>query len=583
MITRMVQIRRSARLSKRVNIGVIGAILVGGLLELTARIMNHTWPDLAVQFISLAGFFVTGVAILVFVVLAGANRFSTITISIGVFFVILAQVNRVLTDVPTGTGGYLLERDSALYDNSTIIYESLFPVAMLLGFFGLILQLNSSRRELKEEVDQNRGVNRSLQNALQDNSKLLDKLSTANEELKKAAEKALKSAKSADQSSKAKSEFLSNMSHEIRTPMNGVSGMTTMLLDTGLTEKQRDYVNTIKSSADSLLDIVNEILDLSKIETGDLQLESVPFDIAEIVLNAVDLFTPRADEKGIIVKTKLDPSLPQKVFGDPGRIRQIVVNLVGNAVKFTDKGGVKVSVTPVRLNHESLTIRLTVRDTGIGIPDDRLGLIFDSFSQGDNSTSRKYGGTGLGLAISRRLAGAMGGTIDVKSKVDSGSTFVLNLTLGVAEGIRTPTDFYPQGNGIEKRNGEETDRPLKILLAEDNITNQKVTVAFLEKLGYQSDVALDGLETLRMLKENEYDLILMDIQMPNMDGYEAVKIIRDSKSDVPNHEIPIVALTANAMKIDQIHCIEAGMNDYLSKPLQIHALETAILRWTSEN
>lgn len=495
---------------------------------------------------------------------------------------------RLLSQVTFGMDHALVDSSTDFYRNAINVLDSLPPTTLMLGVFGLVFQINGSRRELaekasalQEEVEKRESINESLQTAVQENTDLLKELTLTNEKLVHVAEEAIQSAAMAEKASNAKSEFLANMSHEIRTPMNGVSGMVAMLLGTELTGKQHEYALTIETSADALLAIVNEILDLSKIETGDLQLESVPFYVEDMLLDAVELMKPRAIAKEISMETVIDQSVPNVVEGDPGRIRQIILNLVGNAIKFTQEGGVTFTASAMVIDDSSFALCMEIKDTGIGIPTDRLNEIFDSFSQADNSTNRKYGGTGLGLAISRQLTQALGGTVEVESEVGRGSVFLVTLPIELPEDMDEAVKTLNRTDKSKIDGSEKFAEVFNVLLAEDNVTNQKVTVAFLEKLGCTSDVAVDGSEAVNMIKEKDYDLVLMDIQMPKMDGYEAARLIRDCETDLRNHDVPIIALTANAMRSDQELCIEAGMNDYLSKPLQIDDLQAVIRRWTS--
>ncbi len=371
----------------------------------------------------------------------------------------------------------------------------------------------------------------------------------------------------------AKSEFLANMSHEIRTPMNGVIGMTDLILDTKLTTMQREYADAVRDSAGALLVIINDILDFSKVEAGKLDLEHIHLDLHDLVNDVSRMLNIQAATKGVKVTTRLDPQLPEAFQGDPGRLRQILVNLGGNAVKFTEAGEVGIEVQLVSRLDQQAQLRFEVRDTGIGIPQQRLAQLFKPFMQVDASTTRKFGGTGLGLSISRRLVELMGGEMGVESTLGTGSRFWFTVRLAVSEVQWHATTTLPPQQLAARA------RQQLILVAEDNLVNQKVALATLAKLGYAAEVVSNGADAITQWRTGRFDLILMDCQMPQLDGYQATREIR--RQEPAGQRIPILALTAHAMKGAEQECAEAGMDGHLTKPLDRKVLRATLVRFLS--
>jgi PAS domain S-box-containing protein len=618
-----------------------------------------------------------------------------------------AYLQRLRQVIETGAGNEFEDRVE-LPSGGRWFWSNLQPIA---AHNGEIIAVQNISRDITDRKSAEQALRKAIGDAEAANSKLMK----VNKELERTTAMANEMAAKAEAASKAKSEFLANMSHEIRTPMNGVIGMTGLLLESDLTADQQEYAETVRSSADSLMSIINDILDFSKIEAGHMDLEVLDFDLRTTVEDVTDMLAIRAHDKDLELSCLVYPDVPSLVCGDPGRLRQILINLTGNAIKFTEQGEVFLRVTLEQESERHTTVRFSVTDTGIGIQEGQEPSLFESFSQGDTSITRKYGGTGLGLAISKQLAELMGGQVGVESEPGKGSTFWFTAVLEKQPEDRKPEVVIPEdirGQRIlvvddhatnrlvlrellrswdcrfaEAEGGEQAldilhqalaeadpfrialvdmqmpgmdggtlgrkikadpdlrlthlimltsvgkrgdaahlkeigfaaylNKPVKkshlydclvtvmgipsslakersipiitrhgleeakkrrvrILVAEDNVVNQKVALRILEKLGYRADAVANGQEAVTALEKIPYDLVLMDVQMPEMDGFEATGMIRDPASRVRNHDIPVVAMTAHAMKGDREKCLEAGMDDYVSKPVTALALNKTL-------
>jgi len=401
-----------------------------------------------------------------------------------------------------------------------------------------------------------------------------NELIETNRQLQNALDQAREYAVAAEAANITKSQFLANMSHEIRTPMNGIIGIISLLLNTELSDEQKKFVEIMQSSGDNLLTIINQILDLSKIESQKFELDVHDFNLQVAMYDIIEMLAVKAVKKDLVFNFKIGEDVPCSLRGDSGRLRQVVLNLSYNAIKFTEKGNVNVDVKVVDESEKDVKLKFEISDTGIGIPEDHLKDLFVPFMQVDGGMSRKYGGTGLGLAISKKIIDVMGGEIGVKRNEDNGSLFWFTVVLEKQNRLQFPAKETVNKECVSIKKGTA-----KILLVEDNMTNRFVAKSMLKKMGHEADPVLTGFDCINALREKDYNMVFMDCQMPDMDGFETTIKIRNGDAGIQNKDIIIIAFTAHAMDGDREKCINSGMNDYIAKPIKMKELDALLKRW----
>ena len=451
------------------------------------------------------------------------------------------------------------------------------------------IELISTNSDLIEQASELTKGRKFALSMMEDADNAREELEVTNERLNQMIEQATRATHAADSANRAKSDFLATISHEIRTPLNGIIGFVEMLDETRLNEEQDDFLIRIKSSSEALMSLINDVLDFSKVESGHLNLELRDFSILPMINSLNSMFLSQAKEKGLSLKISVDESVPRKIRGDETRLRQILLNLLSNAIKFTKSGEVSLHVSTHSIDSESNFVELEfeVRDTGIGMSPEEISRLFMPFSQGDSSTTRKYGGTGLGLAICKSLSEAMGGKVWATSVLREGSSFFSRVRVNIVE-MRDAHALSSESENAKVissgtiNNKVESDKPadslpLKIAVAEDNMANQRVIMIMLRRLGWESEFAENGRELLDLVRNKDYDLIFMDVQMPLMDGLEATRRLRAGDAGEGLKDVKIIALTANALSGDEARCLESGMNAYMTKPLKLRTLKQAIM------